>query len=99
MTTCPKCGIPEFFCDCPQWHPANPYPSPAGRLDDKPGYPWNTLPKWQGSVLAPPASDARIVEDAQRTQTNPVADTTGARRSSLVPYRMRYRRKAGRALV
>ena len=43
---CPKCKISEMECSCPQWHgniPANPYPQPTLRLEDRDGYPFKKV--------------------------------------------------------
>jgi hypothetical protein len=99
IRVCPRCApLSEMECSCPQWHQANPYPLPAKRLEDKSGYPWNTLPKWQGSVLAPPASSVAQDVEVQQHSKN-VADIAGACsvKARTVGYRMRYRREARQA--
>ena len=78
--------------------PANPYDMPTERLDDKPGYPANTVWRSDGVTLVPfRVSKVEGVARSSGADTTKriVADTAGAR-ARRISNRMRYRRKAGR---
>ena len=80
--------------------PANSYDMPTERLDDKPGYPANTVWRSDGVTLVPfrvsKVEGVCTISGDDTTATKRIAaETAGAR--SVKPAKPRFRVKAGRA--